>query len=52
MGRIHGCKRKNIFSPTPDAPWAVVKSNCKKRARLNDVRYILNKIPCSNKDFK
>jgi hypothetical protein len=28
----------------------VVKSNCKKRARLNAMRYVLHKIPYSNKD--
>ncbi|MDZ7648186.1 MAG: hypothetical protein U5K54_13935 [Cytophagales bacterium] len=32
-------------------PWTVVKSNCKKRARLNALRYILYKIPYSNKDI-
>jgi len=44
-------KEKMFFhTDTSDAPWTVVKSNCKKRARLNAVRYILNKIPYSNKD--
>jgi polyphosphate kinase len=36
---------------TSDAPWTVVKSNCKKRARLNTMRYILQKIDYTNKDF-
>lgn len=44
-------KEKMFFhTDTSDAPWTVVKSNCKKRARLNAVRYILHKIPYSNKD--
>lgn len=35
---------------TADAPWTVVKSDCKKRARLNALRYILNKLPYKGKD--
>ncbi|OZI71419.1 polyphosphate kinase 2 [Bordetella genomosp. 12] len=30
---------------TADAPWIVVKSDCKKRARLNAMRYVLNRLP-------
>lgn len=37
---------------TADAPWTVVKSDCKKRARLNAMRYILSKIPYNNKDIE
>jgi polyphosphate kinase 2 len=37
---------------TADAPWTVIKSDCKKRARLNAMRYILHKLPYSNKDVK
>lgn len=37
---------------TADAPWTVVKSDCKKRARLNALRYILHKIPYANKDIE
>lgn len=37
---------------TADAPWTVVKSDCKKRARLNALRYILHKIPYSNREFE
>lgn len=36
---------------TADAPWTVVKSDCKKRARLNALRYILHKVPYANKDI-
>ncbi|GAB4399223.1 MAG: hypothetical protein OHK0048_12240 [Rhodoferax sp.] len=37
---------------TADAPWTVIKSDCKKRARLNAMRYVLLKLPYSNKDLK
>ncbi len=33
-----------------ESPWIVIKSDCKKRARLNAMRYVLNKIPYDNKD--
>ena len=35
---------------TADAPWTVVKSDCKKRARLSAMRYVLQKLPYTNKD--
>jgi polyphosphate kinase len=35
---------------TADSPWTVIKSNCKKRARLNAMRYILHKLPYTNKE--
>ena len=35
---------------TADAPWTVIKSDCKKRARLNAMRYVLQKLPYDNKD--
>ncbi len=31
-----------FYTDTADAPWTVVKSDCKKRARLNVMRYILS----------
>lgn len=34
---------------TADAPWTVIKSDCKKRARLNALRYILHKLDYSGK---
>ncbi|MCU0369306.1 MAG: polyphosphate kinase 2 [Cyclobacteriaceae bacterium] len=44
-------KEKMFYhTDTSDSPWTVVKSNCKKRARLNAMRYVLHKIPYSNKD--
>lgn len=39
-----------FHTDTADAPWAVVKSDCKKRARLNAIRYVLNLVPYANKD--
>lgn len=46
-------KEKMFYhTDTSDAPWTVVKSNCKKRARLNAMRYILHKIAYANKDEK
>ena len=36
---------------TADAPWVVVKSDCKKRARLNAIRYVLTKLPYKNRDM-
>ena len=35
---------------TADSPWTVIKSDCKKRARLNAMRYVLHKLPYANKD--
>lgn len=39
-----------FYSDTYDAPWTVVKSDCKKRARLNAMRYVLHTLPYENKD--
>jgi polyphosphate kinase len=36
---------------TADAPWTVIKSDCKKRARLNAMRYVLHRLPYTNKDL-
>lgn len=40
-----------FYTDTADAPWTVIKSDCKKRARLNAMRYVLHKIPYENKDM-
>jgi polyphosphate kinase len=40
-----------FYTDTADAPWTVVKSDCKKRARLNALRYVLHKLPYTNKDI-
>jgi polyphosphate kinase 2 len=37
---------------TADSPWTVIKSVCKKRARLNAMRYVLHKLPYANKDLE
>lgn len=37
---------------TSYAPWTVVKSDCKKRARLNAMRYVLQRLPYTNKDYE
>ena len=39
-----------LHTDTSDAPWTVIKSDCKKRARLNALRYLLHRLPYSNKD--
>jgi polyphosphate kinase 2 (PPK2 family) len=39
-----------FHTDTPDCPWIVVKSDCKKRARLNAVRYVLQRMPYPSKD--
>ena len=41
-----------FHTDTADAPWTVIKSDCKKRARLNAMRYILHKLPYANKDVR
>ena len=37
---------------TADSPWTVIKSDCKKRARLNAMRYVLHKLPYTAKDLE
>ncbi|MHA7880521.1 MAG: polyphosphate kinase 2 [Saccharospirillum sp.] len=37
---------------TSEAPWVVIKSDCKKRARLNAMRYVLSQFNYPNKDIK
>jgi polyphosphate kinase 2 (PPK2 family) len=39
-----------FHTDTADAPWTVIKSDCKKRARLNAMRYILHKLPYTKKE--
>jgi polyphosphate kinase 2 len=40
-----------FYTDTADAPWTVIKSDCKKRARLNAMRFILHKLNYTNKDL-
>ena len=37
---------------TGDAPWTIVKSDDKKRARLNCIRYFLLQLDYPDKDLK
>ncbi|MFI7541786.1 polyphosphate kinase 2 [Actinoplanes sp. NPDC049599] len=39
-----------FYTDTADAPWTVVKSNDKKRARLEAIRHVLNRFDYDNKD--
>jgi polyphosphate kinase 2 len=39
-----------FYTHTADAPWTVVKSNDKKRARLEAMRYVLHGTPYDDKD--
>lgn len=39
------------YTDSVEAPWTVIKSDCKKRARLNAMRYILHSVPYDNKDL-
>jgi polyphosphate kinase 2 len=41
-----------LHTDTSDAPWTVIKSDCKKRARLNAMRFLLHRLPYSNKDLQ
>jgi polyphosphate kinase 2 len=41
-----------LHCDTSDAPWTVIKSDCKKRARLNAMRYILHRLPYGNKSLQ
>lgn len=44
-------KEAMFFSTdTADAPWIVIKSDCKKRARLNALRYVLHRLTYAQKD--
>jgi len=40
-----------LHTDTSDAPWTVIKSDCKKRARLNAMRFVLNRLPYDNRDL-
>jgi len=37
---------------TSDAPWSVIKSDCKKRARLNAMRYLLHRLPYGKRNLE
>ncbi len=39
-----------FYTDTADAPWTVIKSNDKKRARVEAIRYVLSRFDYANKD--
>ncbi|MFO1217903.1 MAG: polyphosphate kinase 2 [Burkholderiaceae bacterium] len=41
-----------LHCDTSDAPWTVIKSDCKKRARLNAMRFLLHRLPYAKKDVQ
>jgi polyphosphate kinase len=40
-----------LHCDTSDAPWTVIKSDCKKRARLNAMRFVLHRLPFTRRDL-
>ena len=38
-----------FYTDTADAPWTIVKSDCKKRARVNCMQHFLSAIDYPNK---
>ena len=40
-----------LHTDTPDVPWTVIKSDCKKRARLNAMRFVLHKLAFAKRDI-
>ena len=40
-----------VHCDTSDAPWTVIKSDCKKRARLNAMRYFLHRLPYGKRNL-
>ncbi len=47
------CKEAMFFhTDTADSPWTVIKSDCKKRARLNAMRYVLHKLPYARRNIQ
>jgi hypothetical protein len=41
-----------FHTDTADAPWTVIKSDDKKRARINAMRHVLHAIPYENKNLE
>ena len=40
-----------FYTDTADAPWTIVKSDDKKRARLNCIRHFLSTLDYPDKDY-
>lgn len=41
-----------FYTDTADAPWTIIKSDDKKRARLNAIMHVLDQLPYDDKDPK
>jgi polyphosphate kinase len=41
-----------FHTDTADVPWTVIKSDCKKRARLSAMRYVLHRLPYTHKSLE
>jgi polyphosphate kinase len=39
-----------FYTDTADAPWTIVRSDDKRRARLNAIKHVLNLLPYAGKD--
>ena len=52
VGEIIGVLALPVFAATDtaDSPWTVIKSDDKKRARLNAMRFVLDALPYKDKD--
>lgn len=46
----HAKEAMFFYTDTPTAPWTVIKSNDKKRARIEAMKYVLAMFPYPNKD--
>jgi polyphosphate kinase 2 len=40
-----------VHCDTSDSPWTVIKSDCKKRARLNALRFLLHRLPYTQRNL-
>ena len=40
-----------FYTDTADAPWTIIKSDDKKRARINAIRHFLNQLPYEGKEL-
>ena len=40
-----------MHTDTVESPWTVIKSDCKKRARLNAMRFVLHQLPYTQRDL-
>jgi polyphosphate kinase len=47
----HAKEAMFLHCDTSDAPWTVIKSDCKKRARMNAMRYLLHRLPYGKKNL-